>query len=1158
MLNPSDVYVSGGSNDLLVCWTDKVTKYDASSFYNWEQDNLPLHDLDERTHLLWEKFGHPTSALTGMSFIVSADATSACNPLYFTTLSACINALPEVINCPILVEVASFGNLGGLNLSNKAFGPNGSIEIVNRNSAFAGAIDISGVGMAAQEYDSAYTDYNLASAVVPISTAMTDLQGGASSPCLTYDMQSAQMYVNGQYISSAVNRWEDERYNNFNPYVFSRKVAGLQNNRLTAALSSTANAWDIAAASYAAASSFEFTPYDKARTESKIDEYDVSTVNYLTDSEIKWGNGSQDGGNNTAAAAFAYFNNLDYIKVNDCNGPVYIRNFTVDGQHSRERGIEIKNSTVNLERCSVSRCTQAGLYAESSEVNLLRGFVGYRNYGFEDNVRVGSSFALKRRNYMKQDSYGAGIYAVNSVLNIKSTYDRDADKSVQASSDVYTDYTGGIPAPSMEALYCLSRNDIGIHCINSEIIGGRTELNGSSTTGGNQSWRDATQLISELNTEAGIRLSNSVVDHSGRILLDGNYLGLDSANSKLSIDSIAARHNQDTGIKLSNSELEYNKDLYAGYLRGQTPDVGPESYLMSQIACVENSQDIKCDNSIVRPLYTSSMPDVYEMVYTASSFGLENSLTGIATGRYTLLPSIEANNNSELDLIHTHIDRTSVDNDMPSDGESCYGAMVRAVNNSNVTFRGSKAYANVFLGPPTRIKAHPVAAIYAGKNSKVSFQGPTVIAQVGVDVLADQHSIVDFGPHRDGENGLLVSSFNLSGNPDNHTMVELHSTRACLVADQQSEIYMKDLGDYSRLYADSSSVSGRTDNYDYDINDLYNTCVSNGWMQLYPNGNTDDADVPNAVANLPVKGSTARYRFITDGAPTYYKYLESYATLDQDASNVTTGGMSVRAIGDSLVQVTNVHFPCGWANCSSYAYDFDGAAPLPGPVCSRLHIWNIADSSLLKASYVSVSGVHPVDAAYHGPSGEWGVSEAPSSTPDTSSISILDYYGKGPGNPFGKDSIQNVGPFRLYFSVDPAARFLDASAGGLSGIVHQLFSQGYSFSGPAVARDNSDYGASANYISLLRRNEESEIHASGFYYPSEMLSNPDTILVSLDDSAANMFANAKHNSVDKSLIGKRVEIFYPTDGFGADAEDTLSGQGKGLLSVNNFDLKKDN
>lgn len=120
MLNPSDLYVSGGSNDLLVCWTDKVTKYDASSFYNWEQDNLPLHDLDERTHLLWEKLGHPTSSVGGFTFIVSADATDSCNPLVFTTLSGCIAALPEVINYPILIEVASFGNLGGIDLSNKA------------------------------------------------------------------------------------------------------------------------------------------------------------------------------------------------------------------------------------------------------------------------------------------------------------------------------------------------------------------------------------------------------------------------------------------------------------------------------------------------------------------------------------------------------------------------------------------------------------------------------------------------------------------------------------------------------------------------------------------------------------------------------------------------------------------------------------------------------------------------------------------------------------------------------------------------------------------------------------------------------------------------------------------------------------------------------
>jgi hypothetical protein len=1161
MLNPSDVYVSGGSNDLLVCWTDKVTKYDASSFYNWEQDNLPLHDLDERTHLLWEKLGHPTSALTGMSFIVSADATDSCSPLYFTNLSSCVAALPEVINYPILIEVASFGNLGGLTLSNKSFGPNGSLEIINRNSAFGGAADVSGNGMTAQEYDSAYTDYKLASAIVPIGIAATNLQGGASSPALTYDMQSAQMYVNGQYISSAVNRWADARYASNNTYVFSRKVSGKQYNRLTAALDSAIDAWNTGAASYAEASSFKFEAYDKSRTESKIDEYDVSTLNLLKRQENRWGNGTEDGGDDTAAAAFAYFNKLDYIKISNCDGPIYIRNFNVDGQHSIARGIEVKNSFVNLERCSVSRCTEAGLYCDNSEVNLLRGFVAYRNYGFEGGVRIGVSFAEKRNNYVKQDSYGAGIYALNSTIDIESTYTRDYEKSLEASSNVYDSYTGGIPVPSMQALYCLSRNDIGIHCVNSNLVGGRTELNGSSTANGTSTWKDATQLTLELNTEAGLKLNNSFVNYSGRLIADGNYFGIDSNNSKLELDRVAARHNQSVGINLLNSQLVYNKDLYAGYLRGQNPQVGAIDFKLSQIACWENAQGIKCDNSTIKPLYTASMPSLYEMVYVTSSFGIENEVPSLAAG-ITLLPSIEAINNSNLDLIHTHIDRETLDNDMPKASEPTYGAMARALSNSKITFRGSKHYSNTFLGPTGRGFAHPLAAVYAGDQSTVSFQGPTVIAQVGVDVLCDKQSVMRFEPHVDAEDGLLVSSFDLSGSPDNHTMVELHSTRACLVADQQSLISMKDLGDYVRIYEGSPSVSARGDNYSYGLTDLHQICVSNGWMQLYPNANIDDPDVAND-ASLPAANNASRYRFVSDSSILSYRYLKTLVDFELNASTITTGGMSVRALGDSLVDVVNVHFPCGWANASGYVYDLEGALPLAGPVCSRIHIWNIADNSLLRASYLSISGLHPVDAPYHGPSGTWGVSAAPSSTPDTSSLSVLDYYGSSVDNFYGKASIQNLGPFRLYFSIDPACKFLDVSdAGrGFGGVISQVFSQGYNFSGNVIAYNNPDYHASANYTSLLRRNEAGTIQASGFYYASEMLSNPDTILASLDDSAANSFANAKHNSVDKSLIGKRVDIYYPTDGYGGDVANINTNNvdfGKGLLSVNNFDLRKDN
>jgi hypothetical protein len=291
MLNPSDVYVSGGSNNLLVCWTDKVTKYDASSFYNWEQDNLPLHDLDERTHLLWEKFGHPTSALTGMSFIVSADATDSCNPLYFTTLSACIDALPEVINYPILIEVASFGNLGGLNLSNKAFGPNGALEIINRNSAFAypRSLDTTRQQYTKLEYDTSFSDYALASAVsiaglIPRASVLSNLAGPnpASDHVLSY------MYTRNDdgskiRVASGVTAGDwltDSRFTN--PYVFAKRVDDQVNNRLSVGLSSTATPWDTAASEVSGTVRLIFDAFDKTGND---DTYDVSTLNFLTDSE---------------------------------------------------------------------------------------------------------------------------------------------------------------------------------------------------------------------------------------------------------------------------------------------------------------------------------------------------------------------------------------------------------------------------------------------------------------------------------------------------------------------------------------------------------------------------------------------------------------------------------------------------------------------------------------------------------------------------------------------------------------------------------------------------------------------------------------------------------------------------------------------------------
>ena len=72
-----------------------------------------------------------------------------------------------------------------------------------------------------------------------------------------------------------------------------------------------------------------------------------------------------------------------------------------------------------------------------------------------------------------------------------------------------------------------------------------------------------------------------------------------------------------------------------------------------------------------------------------------------------------------------------------------------------------------------------------------------------------------------------------------------------------------------------------------------------------------------------------------------------------------------------------------------------------------------------------------------------------------------------------------------------------------------------------------------------------------------MMAGSDTIKAVLDDSALNTFANAKHNTVGKSGLGKVVEGYYATSAFGGDSYNEYT-YSTGLASINNFDLKKDN
>ena len=543
---------------------------------------------------------------------------------------------------------------------------------------------------------------------------------------------------------------------------------------------------------------------------------------------------------------------------------------------------------------------------------------------------------------------------------------------------------------------------------------------------------------------------------------------------------------------------------------------------------------------------------MYDQFLASGSFGIKQN----TTGQKCVLPSIILEQGSNLDAVHPII--FNPDSYLLDDA-AIYGAAISAKGGSEVILRGSSKYATRIAGPSTFELQEKKVALFADEGSTIRIHGPTVIGRYAINILADNNSKIDITPQRDYNGSLQVSSYDLT-NPANHTMVELHSTRACIVVDHGSQLTLEDLGDYAQFWGDGTYgalqiASGLDYVTSADLN--YPLYTSAGSVQFYPNPNDSlyyEASPATANISLAYGGADA---FSVNGQGKHY-YLEDAIgdTVNSlDFSSVTLGGMCVRAVNQSNVEVNNVHFPCGFWNASGLVYDaVDGVSE--GDNCNRLFIWNIADNSMLNAKYITVSSLHPVDAGYVGPSGVYGAaSGAPSGTHDTRTVSILDYYGESNNHAYSRSSAGNLGPFRLFFSTDPAANWLLNNESSLSGLIPQVFSQGYNFSANCIAPGD----VSANHMSLIKNNN-GVLEASGFYYASSMVFSPGTIKAVLDDSAANSFANAKHNSVGKSGLAKVVSIYYPYRGaHGGDSTDSsLKTHGKGVRSVNTFDLEKDN
>jgi hypothetical protein len=1133
-----DIYTTSGSTKLLHCFTDPVTKFDTSSFYNWEMDNLPIHDLEERTYLNWEKHGYPSSSVTGFALTVSADAPAAqvkCNDNLFTTVSAAIDALPEVINFPMIIEVANFGQLGQIKLHNFKFGYNGSLEIINRNFAESEptlATLLLSVGI----YDETapFASYGLLSGV---SGSIEPVLAGFGVTPIESLTESSAIDVSTPVFSSTT----DTRVGG-NFYAMVSLGDSTAQNRTTFALGP-----DNATSPYNADpdiidfQAYEYNPqnYDDIHTK------DASSTDSITGEEnihkVIWTDANVNG--------LFYLNRAEQISIKNCDGPIYLRNFIVDASGPNGTlgpGFDIDSSRVFLENCVAVRCKDDGFRIKNSEITILRGLGAYRCYGFQNpSSRRVSDWHDKENISHATVASGviedtvAGFHAIDSDIFVSSTKEWEAN--LQKFSSL-------APLYGANTIFNFCRNSIGILLERSYFHGGFNE----DWIGGAGSDIVKTVIKSELNTEIGIWAKNSTLSWDGKVAVYGNNIGLLAETSNLELDEFSARHNQREGLLARNSNILYNKGL---------TKIDNETLSdWTDFECSANGQHIVLESSYLQPVWASGMDNLYGPMTFERSFGIQQNLAGV---NYPL-PAIELKGGSVAHLVHAYAVR---DDSRTIASLPEFGSLVKVTDGSVAEFYGSQIYATRLWGPSTYALQRYKAGVAALNGSRVGFHGPTVIGRYAVDVLAIDKSKMEFSPPK--RDGILdVSSWNLV-DADNHTCVELHSTRSCLVADD-STIVLEDLGHYGATWPKfSNGQTAISKANDFTVTPSGYT--ASGSLQFYPNPNDAD-DYTNNVGQAGfgnAQGSLfalTRWNSAADafGTTSGYKYyltnlLGAGGDSVTDFSGITAGGVCLRALNGSKVKARNVHFPCTWWNPSGIIYDTSGFEFPTAPLCNRTFIWNIGSNSELDSSYLSVSSAYPSDAGYHGPSGVWNnngiaASEAPAMTPDTGTISILDYFGAYSENPWRRSSSwENQGPFRLYFNVDPVTNHLIDPDTEVYGVSPQVFAQGYQLSAAVSAAT----AVSSLYVEHMQ-NSAAPV-GSGFYFASAMTDPGGKVNVLLDESAANTFANAKHCATGKSGLSKKVSIYGADTGQAGESMTNASkGAGRGFKSTNVFDLERDN
>lgn len=1160
-----DLYTGSGTAIPYGCWTDSVTKFSAASFYNYEQDNLPLFDLEERTHFLWEKFGYPTSSIPGMTLLVSADAPQeavVCQGNIFHDLSSAINALPRHLNFPVIIEVASFGDLGSLEISDIQMGPNGSLEIINRLTydkriSLGGSYDGSASNLVTtgphagyenlwKDITSTKTDdydgllgffgmikgYSPSSLLgFPIFSGTEDDNKSANLALKPLDTRTKNSYV-GFYatpageLATAATEYEFTRLS-VAELTLPTLINGSEELVINAALEEELNLPSIG--EYDPSSYIQYlnnlTPVGSVGANELFRK--IQNLSDPADKRVK---------------GTYYGNYLRDIKITACGGPLYLRGFYCSGDGATtESGVVIKDSTVYLENLAVAKFTKHGVHAQDSKITFLGSLYAYRCYGLDSNGdRLSKPWETQNSKMFEAPTdESAAIDVVNSTIDFADSTEFYNTYIARRSPDL----DGATYNQGINSIRVIARCSTGIRLTNSTMTGGKLRDFASISVATGSKSLDFLTL--EGNANYAIELKNSHLGFKGRLEIVGNTRGVTAKNSSVHLNEMCFENNHIYGLHLNNSELQYGTYAVSSGSRfdynytALTNDLSSSKRYSYKFR--KNGQHITAVNSkILFPEHSASIPSYLGRLFMSEAHG--------SNGSTARLPAIDLQN-STAKFIHLTSHKTGYNN------RADLGAHILAKDNSEVHVLGSASSISCFLGgetaPTLMNQINNIVALAADKNSTIRFRGPVLIWDADVGAYANDNSNLIFEPHQKSGIGLDLEGFNLLTEDRSHTMIEIKSYRSCLVADKNSSIVMEDLGDFGNNWGSP-----------YADNSFYNTlglarkaAAAAGYLQFLPNPNEDSV----STGTLAARPLICRLQG-TNGS--YYAVENPFDPDPYNLSSVTLGGLCVKASNQSHVRVKNVHFPCGYWNPSSVIYDYDAADTW----CSRTFIWNFSNNSTMNMDHVSVSGTFPALAGYHGPIAVWtsganaAAYAAPSGTPDTSTLSVLDYYGSGIDNTwklpngdstrYGQNGFFNQGPFRLYLGVDSlATRLFDPNYD--PGNIIQIFAQGYNygFNLSATADTSGLYGK------LLRVSQASGLESSGFYYANEFVhSNPNLIM--LDESAANTFANAKNGAMGTSNRPQICMIYSSkTDEYGEGKARAFGlVQGTGFKSPNMFDL----